>query len=339
MFQVLSQFIAPYTTALVVFIGGWFLLYLFKKILISRLVVLAEKTKNNYDDIIVNALHSLHPIVLGIAALAFSLRFATVPIVVINSVNAVFLIAIVYQVAAVAAQIVDTLIKSRKGLGGSATAMSFIATIVKVLMWSFGGLVVLSNLGVNITSLIAGLGIGGVAIAFALQQILGDLFSSFAIQLDKPFEVGDMIVVGDHRGVVEKIGIKSTRIRSLQGEEIVIGNQDLTSARIQNFRKLKERRATFTFGILYETPLDKIRTVPSMVQKIIESVENTKFDRVFFTTFGPSSLDFEAVYYIPSDDYKTYLAAQEEINLKMMEAFAKEKIEFAYPTQTLYLKK
>lgn len=329
----------PYLLAAGVFVGTWIALYLIKKIVISRLVELSKKTNTQYDDILINIIATLHPIVLGIAALAFGLRFAEVPLIATQSINAIFLIAVVYQVSVAAAHFVDVVIKTKKGDKSKNGALSFIASVVRALVWVFGGLVVLSNLGVNVTSVIAGLGIGGVAIAFALQRILGDLFSSFAIQLDKPFEVGDMIVVGDYRGFVEKIGIKSTRIRSLEGEEIVISNQDLTSSRIKNFRKLRERRITFNFGVLYETKTALLEKIPNMVGDIVEKEEHARLDRVHFNSFGDSALNFQVVYYVTSSDYTAYMNAQQNINFAMKKAFEKEGIEFAYPTQTLYVKK
>ena len=328
----------PYFLSAAVFVGGWILLYIVKKVVVGRLVELSKKTKNDYDDILVNIVATLHPVVLGVGALFFALQFANVPSIVTQSVGAVFMVAVVYQVSIAAAHIVDAVIKTRKGDSGN-SAMSFIASMVKVLVWAFGGLVILSNLGVNITSLIAGLGIGGVAIAFALQKILGDLFSSFAIQLDKPFEVGDMIVIGEYRGYVEKIGIKSTRIRSLEGEEIVMSNQDLTSARIKNYRKLRERRITFNFGVLYETPAALIEKIPSMVKDIIDIEEHARLDRVHFNRFGDSALNFQVVYYVTSSEYALYMDTQQSINVALMKKFEKEGIEFAYPTQTLYVKK
>lgn len=338
----MTELFLMYSTGAIVFVGSWVVLWFVKKAVIGRLKRLSEKTTTDIDDAFVSVLETINPFVLGVASLAFAIRFAPVSALITQAVGALFLIALVYQISVGVARVVDIAVLKAQGKKGSAdrkAAVSLLSGTVKVIIWAIGGLMVLSNLGVNVTSLIAGLGIGGVAIAFALQNILADLFSSFAIFFDKPFEVGDLIFVGEEKGVVEKIGIKSTRIRSLQGEEIVIANQDLTSARIQNFRKLRERRAPFTFGILYETPLEKVKKVPAIVQEIIETIEGARFDRVHFTTLGASSLDFEAVYYVLSDNYSAYLDIQQQINLALMEAFAKEKIEFAYPTQTLYVKK
>lgn len=336
------ELLITYSTALGVFIVSWIVLWGAKKLIISRLKKLSEKTSTDLDDALVSILDTINPVVLGAASLAFAIRFAPAPSIAVTVVSAAFLIALVYQISVGVARIVDIAVMKSQGKKGNVdrkAAMSLLSGTVKVIIWAIGGLLVLSNLGVNVTSLIAGLGIGGVAIAFALQNILADLFSSFAIYFDKPFEVGDLIVVGEHTGTVEKIGIKTTRLRALQGEEIVIANAELTSARIQNFRKLKERRISFSFGVLYETPIEKVEKIQSIVQKIVEGVDAVRFDRVFFTTLAASSLDFEVVYFVLSDEYKQALAAQQEINLQLMKAFEKEGIEFAYPTQTLYVKK
>ena len=197
----------------------------------------------------------------------------------------------------------------------------------------------LSNLGINVTSLVAGLGVGGIAIAFALQNILNDLFSSFAIYFDKPFVVGDFIKIGEHAGTVEKVGIKTTRIRSTTGEELIISNRELTSARVQNFKRLNERRSIFTIGVVYETTAEKLRRIPSIIQTIIESQSLNRFDRVHFKTFGDFSLNFEVSYYVQTTDYKKFMDTQEIVNLKIVEAFEKEGISMAYPTQTIYLEK
>ena len=198
---------------------------------------------------------------------------------------------------------------------------------------------VLSNLGYNVTTLVAGLGIGGLAIAFALQKVLEDIFSSVSIYFDKPFEIGDFIIVGEQMGVVKKIGIKSTRIQALQGEEIVISNRELTSVRIQNFKRMEKRRVAFSFGVLYSTSNAKLKKAIEMVKKIVEKAEHADLDRVHFKAFGSSSLDFEVVYYLKSRDYNVYMDTQQEINFAIKEAFEKEKIEFAYPTQTIHLAK
>ncbi len=220
-----------------------------------------------------------------------------------------------------------------------ASAARTIGIVIKAVLWTVGLLFVLNNMGVNITAAVAGLGVGGVAVALAAQAILGDAFSSFAIYLDKPFVVGDFIIVGDHLGVVEHVGIKTTRVKSLQGEQLVFSNTDLTSSRIQNFKKMEQRRVPFTIGVTYQTPSAKLKKIPGMIRGIIEGIESTKFDRAHFKAYGDFSLNFEIVYYVFGSDYNVYMDIQQRINVAIYEAFEKEGIEFAYPTQTLYVNK
>ncbi|MEF8848667.1 MAG: mechanosensitive ion channel family protein [Candidatus Thermoplasmatota archaeon] len=198
---------------------------------------------------------------------------------------------------------------------------------------------VLAAFDVDITGAIVGLGVGGVAIAFALQNVLSDLFSAFTIYFDKPFEIGDFIIIGDDMGTVQKIGIKSTRLQTLQGEELVVSNNELTSTRIQNFKKMQKRRISFDFGVVYSTPLEKLKKIPDIVKKIITDTEMAEVDRVHFKEFADFSLNFEVVYYVKNSDYAKFMDVQQKINLGLKEAFEKEDIQMAFPTTTVHLKK
>lgn len=208
---------------------------------------------------------------------------------------------------------------------------------VKVVLFLVFLLLGLENFGINVTALIAGLGVGGIAIGLASQKILGDLFASISIVLDKPFRVGDFIRFNDVSGTVMHIGMKSTRIRSLSGEEIVLSNSDLLNGRINNFRKMQERRVSFNIGVLYQTSQDQLKRIPEIIQKVIEATPNTRFDRAHFFQFGGSSLDFQIVYFVLSNDFLTYMNAQQNINLNLFKRFEEEKIGFAYPTQSIFV--
>lgn len=198
-------------------------------------------------------------------------------------------------------------------------------------------LLALQNTGVDVTSLIAGLGIGGIAVALAMQNILGDLFASLTIALDKPFVIGDFIVVGSEMGTVEYIGLKTTRVRSLSGEQLVFGNADLLSSRIRNYKRMSERRVLFGFGVVYATPPETLETINTVVRRVVEAQSNVRFDRCHFHRFGASSLDFETVYYISSPDYNAHMDVQQAVHLSIARAFRDLGIEFAFPTQTLYV--
>lgn len=205
-----------------------------------------------------------------------------------------------------------------------------------VATWALVVLMALDNTGVHITAIVTGLGIGGVAIALALQTILGDLFASLSIVLDKPFVVGDFIAVGSDVGNVQQIGLKTTRVRALSGEELVFANGELLKGRIHNFGRMYERRILFRIGVVYGTPASKLERIPVMVRDIIEGAQ-VRFDRGHFADFGDSSYDFEFVYFVPSADYNHYMDVQQQINLGIVSAFEKEAIEFAFPTRTVVL--
>lgn len=226
---------------------------------------------------------------------------------------------------------------SREREPREATALGLIGFAGRIAVWSLVLLLALAQLGFDITALIAGLGIGGVAVALAVQNILGDLFASLSIVLDKPFEVGDFIVVDDLRGTIERVGIKSTRVRSLDGELLVFANADLLKSRIRNFQRMRERRIQFTIGVVYQTSMGKVRDIPRMLREIVERTEKTRFERAHFKEYGDSALVFETVYYVLAPDYNTYMNVQQEINLAIMERFGRERIEFAYPTRTLHV--
>ncbi len=216
-----------------------------------------------------------------------------------------------------------------------ASAIGLLKILGQTVLWVFLVLAGLSNVGFEVSTLIAGLGVGGIAIALASQKILGDLFASLTIILDRPFVVGDYIISNDTRGTVKKIGLKTTLVRSLNGELLIIPNSDLLESRLQNFRRMEERRALLNIGVVYQTSAEKLKIIPKMVQEIIETQKNTRFDRAHFKEYGPHSLNFEIVYFSTSRDYHLYLDTLQEVNLRIFELFAKEEIEFAYPTQTI----
>ena len=216
-------------------------------------------------------------------------------------------------------------------------SISIIGMVVRSLIWVLVVLLALENLGVDITALVAGLGIGGVAVALALQNILGDLFASLAIALDKPFVVGDFLSVGEVLGTVENIGIKSTRLRSLSGEQIIVSNADLLGSRVRNFGRMQERRIDFALNLTYETSPEHVEAVPGLIREVVEAQGDTRFDRCHFASFGAHSLDFDCVYFVLSADYAKHMDALQAINLAILRKFQHLGIEFAYPTQKLLL--
>ncbi len=324
---------------------GYFIVFLiifkiFQSIIIRQLSALADKTKTDIDDELIKIVKSIKPTFYSFLAFYIAVNFIELNEVFRKFITVILIAWVVYQVIISLQILIDNVLKKYTDRDNEPVgAIKLIGEIAKALLWFVGALLVLSNLGVNITSLIAGLGIGGLAIALALKNILSDLFSSFAIHFDKPFVVGDYIIIGDKAGTVEKIGIKSTRLKVARGEELIISNQELTNAQVLNFKKMQERRIAFAFGVTYKTKQEQLVKIPNIIKETVSKVDGARFDRAHFKKISDSSLDFEVVYYITTPGYSKYMDIQQEINLKIHELFEKEKIEFAYPTQTLYIEK
>ncbi|WP_440108768.1 mechanosensitive ion channel family protein [Acidovorax sp. BL-A-41-H1] len=226
---------------------------------------------------------------------------------------------------------------SSSGMTQVSASATLLSWGLRTLLWSIVALAVLSNLGVNITAFVASLGVGGIAVALAVQSILADLFASLSIAVDKPFEVGDFVVVGSVAGTVQMIGLKTTRIRSLQGEEVVMSNTDILKQTISNYRPMQERRIVFTFGVAYDTPVDKVEAIPGVVRRLVEAQAALRFDRAHFKGFGDSSLDFEVVYIVKDPGFNVYMDMQQTINLGLMREFGAMGVEFAFPTRTIHI--
>lgn len=341
-------YITPFIAAFLVFIGLSFFFKVVLVIIINRLEALSKKTSTDVDDVLIKAVKGIRTWVYSLLALYIALQFFTLPDIASKVLTGAVFLAITWQMIEFALCFVQYgvshfLEKDEDGDGvvdpNAATASDMVSLLARLLLWTLGGLFVLSNLGIEVTSLIAGLGIGGIAVAFALQGILSDLFASFSLYFDKPFRIGDFIVIGADSGTVEKIGIKTTRIRTLQGEELVVSNAELTTARVQNFKKMQRRRIVSQFGVTYETAHEQVKAIPGMVARIFEALDGGTLDRVHFTTFGDSALLFEVVYYVESPDYTEFLDTQQQFNFDLMDKFSEVGIDFAYPTQTLFVKR
>jgi len=283
---------------------------------------------------------SIYPVVPALVALYLTTKRLDLAPFFEKTLWHVVLSVLVFQGIVIAAHLADFFIgqlsfgKADDDLSLRNTRANLLA-ILKAGIWVCGALFLLSNLGVDITTFITGLGIGGIAIALAAQSVLGDVFSSFTIAIDKPFEVGDFIIVDSLQGTVENVGLKTTRIRSLGGELLVIANSDLTKSKIQNFKRMNTRRINFKIGVDYETPQAKLRGVGKIIQEAIESTAHTRFERAHLMEFGNSSLNFDVVYHLQSPDYQVYCDVQQEINIKILEAFNRQQISIPFPTQTL----
>ncbi|HEX6848172.1 MAG TPA: mechanosensitive ion channel family protein, partial [Chitinophagaceae bacterium] len=315
-------------------------LRLIKKIAIVRLQKLSQKTNTTIDDFLMLLIErSVLPffyilsIYVGISYLALESRIQNILKIVLLVAGTFFAIrlvtsAISYFVNTFTRSEIDAELKRKQARG--------ILIIANIIVWILGIIFLIDNLGYDITTLVAGLGIGGIAIALAAQAVLGDLFSYFVIFFDKPFEIGDFIIIGDKMGTVEYIGIKTTRLRALGGEQLIMSNTDLTNSRVQNYKRMEKRRVVFSVGVLYETHPDKLRKIPAIIKKIIQEQTQVEFDRAHLSKFGSSSVDYEVVYYIAGADYNVFMDKQQLINLGIFEQFHNEGISFAYPTQTIY---
>jgi small-conductance mechanosensitive channel len=313
-----------------------------RRILARRWGGIAERTRTQLDDLLVSLVSRTNVLFL----LAISLWVGTFTLTLGDRITTIIdlalLIAFIIQAGFWSNHVLEfaleRLIMARAEFDpGLRTALGGISFIGRVLIWTAVALLVLSNLHVNVTTLVAGLGVGGIAIALAVQNVLGDLFASLSILLDRPFVVGEFIVIDSLAGTVEHVGLKTTRIRSLSGEQIVMSNGDLLKSRIHNYHKLAERRIVFGFGVTYDTGYEKLAKIPATVREIITSVEKTRFDRAHFKEYGDSSLNFEVVYFVLDPDYNIYMDIQQKINLELYRRFEEQGIEFAFPTRTLYL--
>ena len=220
---------------------------------------------------------------------------------------------------------------TRDGKARNPVTTTLLGIIMRLVIWTMMLLSILANLGVDITAMIASLGVGGIAIALAVQTLLSDMFASMSIGIDKPFEIGDFVVFGSIAGTIEHIGLKTTRIRSLSGEQVVIANAELLSQIVHNYKRMNTRRIVFTFGISYHTPVEKVREISAQVKRIIEGTEKTQFDRAHFFAFDESRLTFEVVHIVQTASYNEYMDIQQEINLELMETLRNMEVEFAFP--------
>ena len=311
------------------------------KLLLLRRLPLPERGKDlHWPTVLREIVEKTTTIFIVIAAIYAGTSLLELPSSVHGLISSAFVVALFIQLALWADRIASAAIAWRlaplKAKAAMRNALSLIQFLVRVAVWSLALLLIFENLGFDVTALVAGLGIGGIAVALAAQNVLADLFSSLAIVLDRPFEVGDYIVFGDQSGTVEKIGIKTTRIRSLSGEQIVCANSDLLNSRVHNYKRMAERRIVFSLGVTYETPCDQLERIPGMLKQIIEAREQARFDRAHFFSYGDSALNFQIVYWVLSPDYSTYMDVQQAINFAVFRAFQEEGIEFAYPTTTLH---
>lgn len=336
--------VAAWAIAAGIFLLSLIALGILKRILAKRLAGLSERTATHVDDLIVGLLQGTRRFFTFTLAAWLASFALVIPEDLKSSLGIVAIIAVLVQIGFWGSAAIRYFVQREVSRQlevqdpGSATALNALGFIGQLVLWAVLLLLALDNAGVEISTLVASLGIGGIAVALAIQNILGDLFAALSIVIDKPFAIGDFIIVNDFMGSVERIGLKSTRIRSLTGEELIFSNSDLLNSRIRNYKSLHRRRIVFTLGIAYGTPHAKVAAVPGMIREIIDAQEKATLDRAHFKTYGDFSLNFEVVYYVEDADYTLYMDIQQAINLALYAKFAEEHIEFAFPTQTVFVK-
>lgn len=337
----LGNTVAAYGIALLSIGVGVAIAHLLKRIILSRLKRWAKRTITTLDDQLVRLIErpTLWLLYLGSCYVSLqSLTLAPTVSQLLTAIGVIFatllLLQLVGSVAEYSLRIYGYIHRHQPNIRQSLNAL---IPAVRVVLWAVGIVFVLDNLGFDISAVVTGLGIGGVAIALASQGILQDLFSYFSILLDRPFEIGDFIVIGDMAGTVNQIGIKTTRLQSIDGEQLILANTDLTASRIQNFQRMAQRRIAFNLGVTYETSMTQLEQIPEIIRTVIEQMPQVSFDRAHFASFGDFSLNYEIVYLVETNDYTVYRDVQQQMNLAIKERFDSAGIEFAYPTQVLHL--
>ncbi|CDZ93036.1 mechanosensitive ion channel family protein [Pseudomonas saudiphocaensis] len=303
------------------------------KVVTYRLRKLGKGSTSGFAGMIAEMLSRTSQLLLIAMSLLIGLKFAELPLRWESAMSHTWFIALAVQMALWLDTAVHLWMDSltRDGKARNPVTTTIIGIMLRIVVWTMMLLSILANLGVDITAMVASLGVGGIAIALAVQTLLSDVFASLSIGIDKPFEIGDFVVFGDIAGNIEHIGLKTTRIRSLSGEQVVCANADLLSQTIHNYKRMDTRRIVFKFGISYKTPASKLREVSQLVRRIIDDIEMAKFDRAHFFAFDNSQLTYEVVYIMQTADYNAYMDVQEEINLRLLEGVHELEVDFAFP--------
>ncbi|MFZ7138208.1 MAG: mechanosensitive ion channel family protein [archaeon] len=341
-YTVFGNSLRDYVLAIAVFVVTVIVFKIIKYQVIKKLSNAADKTESDIDDLLIKIVDKIGWHFYIFFATYFAVNFIQPPAIVITIFGYATPMVVVFLIIRSLQQVVDygilKVTKEKEPENGQSIA-GILGRIAKGILWSLAFLYIITLFGYDPTTIVASFGVAGIVLAFGLQHVLSDIFASFSIFFDKPFSVGDFITVGGNWGVVKKVGIRSTRIESLQGQEVIIPNQELTSAEIHNYKKMEKRRVQFSFGLIYDTSAEKIEKALEITKQVVSSVELVDFDRVHFKEYGDFSLNFEVVYHVKTSDYNIYMDVQQEINLKLKKEFEKEQIEFAYPTQTVIINK
>ena len=342
----LDNTISQWLIAGVAFLVCFFVLPAIRLFVMSRARQLAGRDMPLWIDLVLLLIKRTRRVFLVVVALYVGERFLSLPERVETVSTAVIVLTFWIQAALWGVAAAEFALKQRQerllaaGEISQSGSMSVLLFVSRIAIFALAVLLALDNLGVNITALVAGLGIGGIAIALAVQTVLGDLLASLSIALDKPFRVGDLLRIDEIEGTVEFIGVRSTRLRSVTGEQVIIANADLLKNRLRNLGRMPERRMLFQIGVAYETPPEKLAAVSAVVQRAIESVEGTRFEYCALRQFGEYALNFEVVYFVPEWDQARlrFVAINDAVSRSIHSAFAAEGIAFAYPTRNVIVR-
>jgi small-conductance mechanosensitive channel len=343
--EFLENTVQAYLYSLAFILAGWLLVAVLDRFVLRRILKLAERTQSGFDDFLILSLKrfgvpALYAVAFYLGVRDLAMRDAVAKALQLGvyfwvAVNAVRFLSSLFQ------EMLERHMESRAESSVVAEqekkSVRGILVFIKIVLWALAFILVMDNLGVRITTFVAGLGIGGIAIALAAQAILGDLFSYFVIFFDRPFQVGHFIKIGNFKGEVETIGTKTTRNRSLTGETIVMSNKYLTDNQVQNFRLMTRRRIAVHFEVEYATVSALLREIPALARDIVGQAGKTTFDRCHFKEFADSGLRFELVYFVEVPEMVTAMDIQQEVNLRLKDALEARGIAFAFPTRTLHM--
>ncbi len=333
---------ARWTLAITIAVVVFLLLRLARSLLERHLRHVVKRTKTPVDDLVLDLIHHVRWPFLLVVGIALGSLVLDLPQPVLLVLHRLYAIALFIQGGLWVSHLLSYGIDAymhRAGPEDKArlTVVALFNFFGRLIVWVMVVVLSLDNLGVDVTTLVAGVSVGGIAVGLALQSVLKDLLASLSIILDKPFEIGDFVTVGEFQGTVEAIGLKTTRLRSISGEQLVFGNDDLLTSRVRNFKRMRERRVVFAFGVVPETPVEMLRQINTWVRGIVTGVEGARFHRVHFKSIADWALQFEVVYYVTTPDYDVMMDIQESINLALHEAFEQLGVRFASPAQTVYL--
>ena len=333
--------VATYLWSLGSFLASVILLQILKQFILKRLNRWIGKKTGDTDNIVVPSINKYLIPLMYLGSIYLSIKLLVISPNISRIISIIFLGFLVFFITLIASAmlqfIFEVYAEKISDDPSKVSAIGWLNRLSKVLIWIVAIILFVQNTGADISALVAGLGIGGIAIAFAAQAILEDVFSYFTIFFDRPFEIGDFIILGDYMGTVEHIGIRTTRLRSINGEQLIFSNKDLTNSRVKNYKRMEQRRVLFSLGVTYDTSLEQLKQIPEIMQAIIEEQSETQFDRAHFYSYGASSLNFEIVYYVLSSEYNHYMDIQQAINFAIKERFDQLGIEFAFPTQTIHV--